>query len=542
MADLNRDPGFPQPEGDASGPAPTPAMNLTTIQERLAKAFRQGNMGEVARLNALAKEIQTRLVKQSRTDPRFTRVQMNPEAASEEDRAYADALVRNLGTIRQMVETTNAASDFSEGPSVGEEVAGVAAAGAAGEAASRAASSGAVGRSQAAATGAKKALEQSARIAGDRAVASQFGAATAKGAAQEAADRVGTARTATKRATKKAGKGAQKGVANVRAQQLAAEQANKAAQKTARKAATTAGQEGAEAATKKGLAKGFAATAARTAPRIFAAMPLAMAEVAIAPIMAFYKTTEQTKSFLGRLEKLSELKGGPLGVDDLNTDTLDVLSTSPQLLDAMLKGGVIDSTAYAFANPEGAAEQGMQIGGGGIQRGGDTFLVRGSVPSDTAAMPESILRKRDSGVRRIGDDSPIEPISDDDSTPTARKKAASNAMARRSARMSPPDYSMEAMFGPKPEGDVPDLAEAEGAARPELLKDTKAAKLDTRRKPTKAGLDAEGQAALERIKAHNAARATPTLAPPKKKKMGKGLQNLLEAFANMDIKVDSDAI
>ena len=483
-------------------------------------------MGEVARLNALAKEIQTRLVKQSRTDPRFTRVQMNPEAASEEDRAYADALVRNLGTIRQMVETTNAASDFSEGPSVGEEVAGVAAAGAAGEAASRAASSGAVGRSQTAATGAKKALEQSARIAGDRAVASQFGAATAKGAAQEAADRVGTARTATKRATRAAGKkGAQKAVANVRAQQLAAEQVNKAAQKTARKAATTAGQEGAEAVTKKGLAKGFAATAARTAPRIFAAMPLAMAEVAIAPIMAFYKTTEQTKSFLGRLEKLSELKGGPLGVDDLNTDTLDVLSTSPQLLDAMLKGGVIDNTAYAFANPEGAAEQGMQIGGGGIQRGGDTFLFRGSVPSDTAAMPESILRKRDSGVRRIGDDSPIEPISDDDSTPTARKKAASNAMARRSAKMSPPDYSMEAMFGAKPEGDVPDIADA--PADPTV---------------TKIGLDAEGQAALERVKAHNAARATPTLAPPKKKKMGKGLQNLLEAFANMDIKVDSDAI
>lgn len=557
-------------------PPPDQPMDLSAVQAKITEAFKSGNFSELARLNALAREISNRLTMSTRTDDRFKRVQMNPDAASDADRAYADSLIRNLGAARQMVESTQRASEVedapdldSPGPSVGEEVAGTAGALGAADVAGRAASSGAVGRSQAAATGAKKALEQGARIATDRAVAERFagykpggpvptaraGEAAAKATAQEAADRVGTARTATKRAVKKAGKkGAQKAVTNVRAQQLAAEQASKAARQAVGPATQAIGEaakpvkEAAKAAaTKRATARGFAATAARAAPRIFGAMPLALAEVAIAPIAAFYKTTEQTKSFLGRLEKLAEMKGGPLGVDDLNTDTLDVLSTSPTLVDSMLKSGVIDNTAYAFANPEGAAEMGLSVGDGDIQRGGDIFTV-GDVEGARAAEPGEDFGRRDpreiadaGAFGRVGaelqakiDAAPkkgepgyIGRIGEDDSTPVARKKAAARAFTKSRAKpksggQAQDPYSMEAITGgPKKEGDLPTFDE-----------------------PKKSDLDraggvrmGEGPAGREmaRIAAGGKEFSTPKLAPPKERKLGKGLQKLLETFSTMDI-------
>lgn len=552
-------------------PPPDQPMDLSAVQAKIKEAFESGNFSELARLNALAREISNRLTMSTRSDERFKRVQMNPDAASDADRAYADSLIRNLGAARQMVESTQRASEVedapdldSPGPSVGEEVAGTAGALGAADVAGRAASSGAVGRSQAAATAAKKGLERTAGIATDRAVADQFvsktaqkGSAAASAAATKAAREAGQAnlraRAARVAPPGRMGREAPRVVAETGAKKVktdAAKAATGAAAKTAKETAevTTrqATKTAAEAATKRATARGFAATAARAAPRIFGAMPMALAEVAIAPIAAFYKTTEQTKSFLGRLEKLAEMKGGPLGVDDLNTDTLDVLSTSPTLVDSMLKSGVIDNTAYAFANPEGAAEMGITPDDSGqVQRGGDIFTV-GDVEGARAAEPGEDFGRRDprdfayapaldqvgaelqakmdaiapeDRIGRIGEDLPDEStpttssaqiIEEDDSTPVARSKAVQNAMKK---------------IGPNLEIDTRRTKSAKFDDMPEMASD-------------KIGLSTPGaELALERVKGRNAMRkaATPKLAPPKERKIGKGLQKLLETFSTMDL-------
>lgn len=533
MAEILRDPGSP--------PAQPAAMDLSTLQTKIQEAFRAGNLTEVSRLNALARIIQQRLDQDSRSDSRFRRYQMNPEAASSEDREYAERLIRNLGAARQMVEITNQASEVSEvdspGPSVGEEVAGVAAAGAAGEGASRAATSRLAKPLADATKTAAFDLRQGASIAeatGKKARKASGKAGGAVGRAKQAVTRAERAAAApkpgTKGATTKALKGAQRA--------LAAEQAAAGAAKR------EAGRLTGEAATKRAAAKGFVSTAARAAPRIFGAMPMGLAEVAIGPILAFYKTTQQAESFLGQIESLSNAKGAPLSVEDLNTDALDALSTSPVLLDSMLKSGIIDNSTYAFANPEGAAEMGLQVGGGGIQRGGDVFTVgdvegaRMADPGEDfgydpmaaqrAASIEQIQREfgaKTSNIPRIGSDLPdIEP---NDSTPVARQKAVAKAMGKRASGKAAPKKPAP----PKSKAPQPKAASDAGDA-PVYSSDglfPEAGQRDPSfEMPTTAPVPTPGLASAK--------------AKTKSKKLGKGLEKLLEAFATMDIKVDSDSI
>lgn len=503
-------------------PPPEQPMDLSAVQTKIQQAFRSGNLKEVARLNALAREISNRLATSMRTDSRFKRVQINPEAASEADRQYANSLIRNIGAARQMVESTQRAAEASDlespGPSVGEEVAGVAAAGAAGEAASRAAT-GRLAKPLADATKAAAFdLKQGASIAeaaGKKARTASGRAGGAVGRAKQAVTRAEKAAAAPKPGTKGATTKALKGAQRV----LTAEQAAAAAAKR------EAGRLTGEAATKRAAAKGFAATAARTAPRIFGAMPMGLAEVAISPIMAFYKTTEQAASFLGQLEKLSDLKGGPLGVDDLNTDTLDMLSTSPELLNTLLKSGVIDNSAYAFADPEGAAEMGLKVGAGGIQRGGDIFTVTGDDPraAQMAQIEEELSRKQ-TDIPRIGADDSMPAIEADDPMPVARNKAVARAMEKRAAKAAPkasppkrssaPKKAMGEMpppadMGEKPEGELPSFPDLERAPQPELLKRTPGLTLEE-------------------------------YAPKKGRRISKGLEKLLETFATMDVNVGDD--
>ena len=503
---------------------PEQPLDLSAMQAQLQEAFRAGNFREISRLNAALREIADRLRTETTSNERFKRIQVNPNAAPEEDRAYADTLIRNLGAIQQMVELTQRAADTPEvespGLSVGEEVAGTAAALSAADVAGQEITKGAVGRSQDAATAAKRSIS-------GKAGAAQRAATKAKGAASAAGGAVGRAGQAVAKAAADPiinptpgtpGTPGTKGAAQKALRTAKAEQA--AAKGTSAAATRTATSKAAQAATSKAAAKAFASTAARAAPRIFGGMPLLMAEAAVAPILAFYETTEQARSFLGQLEKLSELKGGPLGVDDLNTETLDALSTSPALVDSMLKSEVIDSSAYAFANPQGAAEMGLQIGAGGIQRGGDIPVIKGvgttgkefGPDPGEAAWQETAREFEGLGAAGGG----IPRVGSGESTPVARKAAATRAWEKKEgAKTKPKATSADAAPAPAPTK----------AEEPHPWGESPSYKADPlypepgQREP---GFD------LPRL-------PTPDLAPPKERKLGKGLKKLLETFATMDI-------
>ena len=577
--DIIREPAPPPPDSPQK-------MDLSGVQVKIEEALKSGNFSELARLNALAREISSRLTQEARSDERFNR-------GDEADSEYRNSILRNLGAAQRMVMLTQRASEVNEapdpeppGPSIPAEVAGVAGALGAADVAGRVASSGAVGRSQAAATAAKTGLQKVAQVAGDRAVAANFGRVTAEkgskvasAAALEAAKRAGAANLASSAATvappgggfmgREAGRviaktGAEK--AKAAATKAATGAASTAAKKTAEVTMKQATKTAAEAATRRATARAFAATAARAAPRIFGAMPLALAEVAIGPLVASYKSTKQMETFFGRLEKLSQMNEGPLGVGDLDSEALAALSASPVLLDSMLKSGVIDNSAYAYANPEKAAEMGLSVGDGGVQRGGDIFTV-GDVEGARAAEPGEDFGRRDSQeisdagafnrvgaelqakidaapkkgepgyIGRVGEDLPDEStpttrrgkstqtIEEDDSTPVARKKAVLNAL------------------GNKAEGTLPNIAEPKREARPDLTEATAARSNLGSRKPAEfddmpgmpPGQMYSSDGLYPEPSQRDPAYATPNLAAPKDRNLGEGLKKLLETFSTMDI-------
>jgi hypothetical protein len=520
-------------------PAEQP-LDLSAIQAKIEEAFKAGNFRELARLNALVREIANRLTTETRSNERFRRIQVNPEAASEEDRTYAGNLIKNLGAARQMVELTQRAADVPEteapGPSVGEEVAGVGAALAAGEVGSRALTKQTAKPLQAATTSAKRSLS-------GQAGAAVRGAKKAKGAASAAGGAVGRASQAVARAASDPiinptpGTPGTPGTKGAAQKALRTATAEKAAATGAAGAATrTATRSAAEAAAKKGLAKGFASAAARVAPRILGGMPLAMAEVAISPIIASYKSIEQATSFLGQLEILSNLKGGPLGVDDLETSTLDTLSRAPDLLNAMLKSGVIDETAYAFANPEAAAEMGLQIGGGGIQRGGDVFVAKGTGEAGEEFGPDPREGEwRQTQEEMAGKTTDIPRIGADDPTPVARKKAAGRAWSKSREKSPTPKRAAAPTPAPAPPPTGP------GEPTPTPHPATYAPLVPFGHvDPTYGMTGAEGL--YPEPGQRDPGFATPDLGPPKERKLGQGLKKLLETFANMDVRVDTDVI
>jgi hypothetical protein len=480
-----------QREGGVRMPAPLDlAERIAQIQAQIQAAFDAGDFQKLAKLNAIANEISTRIREDLSRDSRYQRAQRNIASASPEDQEYMRSMTRLLGDASRLVGLTSRAAEASEQdiPTPGLSAAEMVGGRAAGLAGAQAALTGSekigrkflkggtqLQRSEAALKGAQRSMSgragaasqaanraaQAARSATGRAGAAGAVASRASGAVESALDVV-PAKVAPIRALEK--------TARQTARIAAGEKGSAAA---ARRTATAAG---AKAATAKTAAKGFGATIARAAPKIFGGMALAEIELLVGPLFAFYENAAKMGDFFSTIEKMSELKGAPLEPDDFERGSdIERLGQSPLVADAMLAKGILSKGSYAYAvGPERAVAMGVyspeEVQRPGYQPGFtkvsgrdigpepslEPWAAVGGFASQRRREEESPSIGRIPGVREDpGAPDPDEP------TPSVRRRVSERAFRASRPPVPPRPPVSPVVEETKEKGVIPDLAVSE---------------------------------------------------------------------------------
>ena len=419
-------------------------LDLDRIREMLEKALEENDFEKLSRLAPIVDALYAGLQQDLQRDPVYSRVMRDRQNASAEDIAYANALTGQLGKARQI------SSLVQQGlVALGATAGGVTAAGQALKPA--------IARSTAATGAAARGIRSSAGTQTQQAT-------RARAAASRAGGDVGRATQAVQRAAAhpavQVRAGAEpppKGSIGKAQKTLRTAVSGKKAAEGASGAATRgAARKTAQAAATRKAATGWGQLAAtRAAPKLASWLglrALGMAELALTPLLEFYKTDRELASFVGQLESMAKTSpDGKLSIEAMTNEQANALNASPDLAKLLWDQGALDRSVYAYIfGPDAAIEEGL-YGESEIQRGrkgGESEPFRAPDPLKDSAWQQTAgeMEKIGGSVPRLGAD---EAGMAEVPTPQRRRMAAENAVAKRA--------QVEAMstdIGEKPEGKI----------------------------------------------------------------------------------------
>jgi hypothetical protein len=424
--------------------------NLDTILQQMEAALESGDIRTLANLNETAMALLASLRQDLTSDDRYLRTMMNQRGASPEDIAYADALTRQLGQARRIINMTeSAARQEREGGTTAAKF-GVPLLG----------DIAAQGLAEPGIAASKEATEQASRSIRGTAGSQARAATKAGGIARSATGRAGAAGAAASRASQ-AVTGALEAVPAYTGKP-AIGTLEKTAAKAGRLAAGEKGvagaarlaarQAAAQAAASKIAAKGWGNLVSKAAPRIFGGVGLAAAELALTPLLEFYKSDRKLASTMGQLEAMTETAGGPLTMQHVSdTDMERVLENSGEdLLTILRDKGIIDTDLMNWAGiAEPTYDPDIEAD---VQAQSQRRLAQGGRRATSPAWQQTAgeMEKIGGSVPRLGAE---EAGMAEVPTPQRRRMAAENAVAK-------------SRFSPEALANIQDIGEREAEVQP----------------------------------------------------------------------------